>query len=146
LIPPAILGNNYTKEATMAQEINNKESILDSLHIITRLKELEDMLAQATHTGKELDCHLVLELKQLREVDAQARKLNSNWQAGEILVHDEYFSTYAEQEAEAIKATWGNVPDIWPNNCKNKTELVDNLKKDCASIRFGESIYWLAKD
>jgi len=142
------------------------DNIIDSRHIIARLEELEDeydalkdslrdIVEDGSHTQEEIDdlksdidgfeTDYGDELKLLNEV-CKAGNNYSDWDYGETLIHEDYFTQYTE---ELIEETC-EMPDefnssTWPfKHMKiDYDEAADELKQDYGTIEADGNTYYI---
>jgi hypothetical protein len=136
----------------MNREISNTDSIIDSRDVIARIEELKDEWIDATESEVHPDelvmseedwqvglgvdgAHELLALLALQdEADC-----TPDWQYGETLIHEDYFTTYVEELLVDI----GYLPDDLPSFIHIDWErTADDLKVDYFEVEFdGETFY-----
>ena len=125
------------------QEISNGDDIIDSRDVIKRLGELEDDLgalmydlekAEGKHEKEKAQEALdewneenLKELEALRSLVEQAEGYG-DWEFGETLIHDSFFTDYARELAEDIGALKDN--SGWPSNCIDWDQAAEELQQD----------------
>jgi hypothetical protein len=137
--------------------INNLQDIIDSRDVIERIEELEDEFSICPHCGEGLhngdgiaevcpDCEQPTEfdteeLDALRSLAEEAEGYAADWQHGEALIRDSYFTEYAQELAEDC----GMVSDdtAWPNNCIDWEQAAEELKQDYTCVSFDGVDYWI---
>lgn len=118
----------------MTNAINNYADIIDSRDVIARIEELQDDDNRSEEEEQELAA-----LLKLAKEGAEA---NSDWEYGETLIRDTYFSAYAQELAEDC----GDIPRDrlnWPLSCIDWQWAARELKYDYAQINFDGITYWL---
>lgn len=135
----------------MRQDINNDQDVLDSRDIIERIDELEteleDVLEEAGITKQEIDEAEHIEavdiLEELEPLKALAEEGGGSpdWQYGEGLIRDSYFTEYAEQLADDIGAIDSDAR--WPLNHINWDAAAEDLKQDYFEVDYDGVIYWI---
>lgn len=116
-------------------EIGN--DILDSRDVIERIDALIE--------DKELEILTDNEAAELEALEALRDELQSycpDWQYGEALILESYFTEYAEQLAEDIGAI-DTRNTTWPGRHIDWKAAAEELKQDytCAEIRYNGSTY-----
>lgn len=128
----------------MTTDFNNYSDIMDSRDVIARITELQDELedAEAYKTMKEDDEYKEEkeELTALLSL-AEEGEASPDWQYGETLIRDSYFTEYAQQLAEDIGAI-GN-DNHWPLMFIDWEAAADCLKYDYISVDFDGQEYWI---
>lgn len=119
----------------MSKEISNTDDVIDSRDVIARIEELE-----AEDVGM-LPADEFSELWALKALADEASGYAADWQYGEMLIHDDYFETYAQELAEEIGAV---DPEAgWPLNRIDWESAADDLKIDYTSVEFDGETYWI---
>lgn len=115
---------------------SNSDDVIDSLNLITRLKELES----------DQDCGIWLdkedweELKTLRELTEEAEGYASDWKYGETLVRESYWVDYVREMLEDC----GDIPRDLPSYIAIDWEqTAENIKVDYATVEFGGVDYYI---
>jgi len=129
----------------------NTDDVLDSRDIIARIEYLNEFLCDLpdnTTAGtydpdedKNGDRSIaVTERDDLRELERQCESYAADWQYGETLIHEDYFTEYAEQLVKDI----GDMPDNIPRYLVIDWEATaENLKSDYAAIDFSGETYYI---
>ena len=112
----------------MSSPILPGQDIIDSRDVIERLIELRD--------DPDLD---IAEYNALRELDREGEQYSEDWEYGATLIHENYFTQYAEDLANDI----GEVSDAWPFSCIDWDEAAELLKQDYTEVQFGEETYYV---
>ena len=115
----------------MKNEISNNEDIIDSRDIIERIEELEN--------DEELDDMDKDELKMLKDLAKQG--YSSDWEYGEKLIRDTYFTDYAMEMAYDIGAV--DPKANWPTNCIDWEQAARELQMDYSIIDYDGVDYWI---
>lgn len=133
--------------------ICNTDDIIDSRDIIDRIEELEDLCAN--NDGEELapdengeveydGVNLTSEYEELitlREVAKQGEQVADDWEHGEAMIHEDYFTEYAEELADDIGAIDANAS--WPLCCIDWDAAAEQLKVDYDEIDFDGHTYYI---
>lgn len=120
----------------MAREVFNTDDVIDSRDVIERIEELEESVNDGeTLTSEERD-----ELEALRRL-AQQGEHCGDWEYGEALIRDSYFTDYARELADDI----GSLPAeiSWPCCHIDWEAAARALKMDYTSLDFGGVTYWV---
>jgi hypothetical protein len=80
-------------------------------------------------------------LKALQALADEASGYAPDWQYGEALIRDSYFTEYAQELAEDIGAV--NCDASWPNQYIDWERAADALKADYTSVDFDGVDYWV---
>lgn len=118
-------------------DISNTADIIDSRDIIERIEELEaEYDAEAFETN--LDDDEEAELLVLKCLAEEAENCCA-WADGETLIHDNYFTKYAEQYAEDIGAV--GTEDQWPLSHIDWEAAAEDLKQDFSTVDYDGATY-----
>lgn len=124
--------------------IDNGQDVIDSRDVIERIAELEsikedtDQIVDGVNTWEDSeDAH---ELKTLQAL-AEEASASPDWQYGEGLIRDSYFTEYAEQLADDIGAIDSKA--TWPLNHIDWDAAADALKQDYMEVDFDGVSYWI---
>lgn len=129
----------------MANEISNRDNIIDSRDVIARIEELEGELLnedgeidQDNEDGAYRDA--ASELGSLQRLADEAGH-SPDWQYGETLIRDSYFEDYAQELAEDI----GDIDRDarWPHNCIDWERAARELQMDYSAVDFDGVTYWI---
>jgi hypothetical protein len=139
------------------EEIRNTQDIIDSRDVIARIEYLEDLKTAAEEdedaettlmsdgeevkTNADFDTDEYEELKALQALADEASGYAPDWQYGEALIRDSYFTEYAQELAEDIGAV--NCDASWPNQYIDWERAADALKADYTSVDFDGVDYWV---
>jgi len=132
-------------------DFSNTDDVLDSRDIIARIEYLNDFLidlpddvTDATYdpdedrNGDRSDA--IREREKLRDLERQAENYAGDWAYGETLIHEDYFTEYAEQLVKDI----GDMPDNIPRYLVIDWEATaENLKADYTAIDFSGETYYI---
>lgn len=119
---------------------DNTDDIIDSRDIIARLADLEQQESEFLAGDDDaLDRMEDAELAYLRELAEEGRSL-PDWEHGETLVRDSYFTDYAQQLAEDIGAVQPGAS--WPNTCIDWERAAAELRMDYTPLTFDGITYW----
>ncbi|WP_454735415.1 hypothetical protein [Cupriavidus necator] len=106
--------------------------------------EAEDSLGDAERDLREAESEftedLQEELKVLRALADQGEGYG-DWSHGETLIHEDYFTKYAEQLADDIGAIDRNAR--WPLSHIDWEAAANELKTDYTSIEFDGETFWM---
>jgi hypothetical protein len=140
--------------STLEERVNNDQDIIDSRDLIARIEELEGEIAELEEERDELGEERIdrideirgeleimkADLKALKEFASEA-EYSPDFEYGETLIRDSYFTEYAQQLAEDIDAIPRNAG--WPMQFVDWEAAADALKQDYRSCEFDGSIYWI---
>lgn len=122
----------------MTTEINNTDDIIDSRDVIARIEELTESIAAYENPEGDLEAHdaMIAEKEELALLEALAKQGEGygDWEYGETLVRESYFTEYAQELAEDIGAIKADA--TWPNNCIDWDQAARELKMDYTTITF----------
>lgn len=151
----------------MPRDISNNEDVLDSRDIIARIEELEGerddfytFCGCGTLAAPDPDCdkcggstqepnptawaqHVpddAAELAALSKLAEEAEQYADDWQHGETLIRDSYFTDYAQELCEDI----GDIPKNLPPYIHIDWEATArNIQMDYTSVDFDGVTYWV---
>jgi antirestriction protein len=109
---------------------SNTDDVIDSRDVIERIAELE-----LESAGRYYDARLRI----LRELAAEGEQL-ADWEYGETLIRDSYFTEYARELAEDIGAVSSDAS--WPLYCIDWERAARELRMDYTSVDFDGVTYW----
>lgn len=117
--------------------ISNKDDIIDSRDVIARIAEIEDEngLAPALDDPDRNEYDTLVALRD------EAASYALDWEYGEALIRDSYFTEYAEQLADDIGAIDRNAG--WPLCCIDWDAAAEMLKQDYTCVDFDGVDYWI---
>jgi hypothetical protein len=136
----------------MARDVDNSQDVIDSRDVIARIEELQaerDACVLGAPDGTETPDpegwagnfpEEAAELAALESLAEEAEGYAADWQHGEALIRDSYFTEYAEQLAEDC----GMIKEgaTWPNNCIDWERAARELQMDYTSVDFDGVTYW----
>jgi hypothetical protein len=85
------------------------------------------------------DQEIVEEFLRLRALDEQGEATGGDWQFGETLIREEYFTEYAEGYAEDIGAIDRDAR--WPNTHIDWEAAAADLRQDYSEVKYGNETY-----
>ena len=122
--------------------ITNYDDVIDSRDVIARIEELEsemeDLEGQELENWKE---DYQDELDSLKALAEEAEG-SPDWEYGETLIRDSYFTEYAEELCKDI----GEIPKELPWYIANHIDwdgVASELKQDYMSVDFDSVEYWI---
>ena len=122
--------------------ITNYDDVVDSRDVIARIEELEsemeDLEGQELENWKE---DYQDELDSLKALAEEAEG-SPDWEYGETLIRDSYFTEYAEELCKDI----GEIPKELPWYIANHIDwdgVASELKQDYMSVDFDGVEYWI---
>jgi hypothetical protein len=123
-------------------EITSTADVIDSRDVIARIDELQDEFAEfQDDEARQAWCdEFGAELESLKTLAIQCEGYG-DWQHGEALVNDGYFTRYAEQLAEDVCSVDPNA--AWPYNHINWESAAEQLKDDYMSVDFDGTTFWM---
>jgi antirestriction protein len=120
----------------LAKDISNSDDIIDSRDITARIAELTALTEPDEYDAEEL-----VKLKALEEA---AKEYTTEWESGEALIRDTYFTDYAQEEAYDLGTVSRNLE--WPTAFIDWEAAADNLKIDYAEVDFDGETYWIRQN
>ena len=123
----------------MKNEISNHDDMIDSRDIIERIEELENM--SLDEDGNGLDEDETKELEILYALQKEGEDYSSDWEYGETLIRDTYFTDYAMEMAYDIGAV--DPKANWPANCIDWEQAARELQMDYSIIDYDGIDYWI---
>lgn len=150
----------------MKRTISNCDDLIDSRDVIARISELTDErddLRQAIDDAEEVadvddpksmeaakaarialgeweESDEGLELAALLSLQEDAE--GGDWEYGETLIKDDYFTEYAEELARDIGAVDRDT-DKWPYNHIDWEAAAEELKQDYTCVNYDGVDYWI---
>lgn len=127
----------------MKKEINSSCDIIDSRNVIERIEELEaerDEFESDEEKDAWNESEEGTELRILLDLAGQGEGC-ADWQYGETLIRDSYFTTYAQELAEDIGAIGKDL--AWPGNCIDWEQAASELQQDYSAIDFDGTTFWI---
>ena len=129
-------------------DVNNTQDVLDSRDVIARIDELSDELdggaiddETSTFMVDGVDCDEEHEELEALKALAEEASGSPDWQYGETLIRDSYFTEYAEELANDIGAVDANAQ--WPMSFIDWDAAAEALKQDYMSVDFDGVEYWI---
>lgn len=113
-------------------QVDNTQDLLDSRDVIARIAELEEQESRSEDDQAELDALNAL---------ANDADCSPDWEYGETLIRDSYFTEYAQDLAEDIGAIGRDVQ--WPLMYIDWDAAAESLKMDYMSVEFDGVDYWI---
>ena len=120
-------------------DISNTDDMIDSRDIIARIADLESPYDAENGLDNISDGERD-ELLALKTLAEEAENV-CEWEDGETLVHDNYFTKYAEQYAYDIGALNGE--PHWPLNRIDWEAAASDLRQDYSSVDFDGVTFWV---
>lgn len=125
----------------MYTTVTNSENIIDSRDVIERLGELETELEYLREGEMEVDEDVQEEYDMLRAFADEGEMNCEDWDHGEMLIHESYFTEYAEELAQDLYGA-DIVDAVWPYNHIDWDEAAEALKQDYSELDFGGQTYY----
>ena len=117
---------------------------VDNTSVMTMDREeiaaLENAVELAKDALSDWDADNADELKALKALADEAGS-SPDWEYGESLIRDSYFTEYAQQLADDTGAIDRNAN--WPVNCIDWEQAAEQLKADYFSVDFDGETYWI---
>ena len=126
-------------------EISEYDDIIDSRDVIARISELEserdEVMSDGAHDGiVAFEEDYGYELETLRAFASEGADSCANWEHGETLIRDSYFTTYAQELAAAVRAIDANAS--WPLTHIDWEAAARELQTDYTELTFRGVSYW----
>lgn len=130
---------------------NLHSDVIDSRDIIKRIDELEGIknsMQQDVDEGKASGSELALwlqgeeseELNELKELAEEASQYSIDWEYGETLIHEDYFTEYCME----ILKDCGDLPrDIYWYIVIDEEATAENLKSDYVELELDGKTYYM---
>ena len=112
------------------------DDVIDSRDVISAIEELESELEDGDISAGDLEL-----LENLKALADEAHGYASDWTYGETLIHEDYFTTYAQELAEDIGAV--NSDQSWPNSCIDWDQAARDLQMDYTACEFDDATYYV---
>lgn len=131
-------------------DFNNQSEVIDSRDVIARIEELtaeRDEYVSGAPDGTETPApelwaednpELARELDSLEKLASQGEDYAPDWEHGETLIHNDYFTAYCE---ELVKDTADLPKGIPPYIVIDWQATADNLRVDYTEIDFDGEAY-----
>lgn len=130
--------NLRTAEASLAEvdaDDENFEDLTDEVDEATEEVEVQQELLD------DWDRDYGDELKALKAFAEEAEGYCEDWRHGATLIHQDYFTEYAEQLADDLGGV--NRESTWPNNHIDWEAAADDLRQDYTAVEFDGTTYWV---
>ena len=119
--------------------MNNRPTKYDDIIDSRDVDEAIEELRYASRLDKDEKDYLY----SLYSLRREARDYCADWDYGESLVRDSYFTQYAKELAEDIGAVDSNVNSSnWPLYCIDWDQAAHDLKMDYTAVEFDDVTYW----
>lgn len=118
--------------------IKNTDDTIDSRDVIERIEELETL-----GNDGDLDSDEAEELRQLRSLAEEAES-SPDWQYGETLIHEKYFTTYTDElisDCYPIPKEMESGEWPWRHMSIDYESAAKELKQDYFEVDFGGETY-----
>lgn len=138
----------------MARTISNSDDVIDSRDVIERIATLKDEITEAGLDPENLPKSGSIEeedvawqvLEVIEELEALLSLANEgeqspDWEHGEALIRDSYFTEYAQELASDIGAISSDAQ--WPLNHIDWDAAAEALKRDYMEVDFDGEVYWI---
>lgn len=113
------------------------DDVIDSRDVIAAIEELTRMRDEG---DEDFDDYDATTLAGLEAFAAEASDYCADWEFGEVLVRDSYFTDYAQQLAEDLGLIDDNAR--WPATCIDWEQAAQELRTDYTSAEFNGTTYW----
>lgn len=140
--------------------IDGRTDIIDSRDVIDRIEELEAYFGEEiTEKETELDpddadlieklgidfsdADDLRELLQLVALANEASNYTPDWNYGEVLINDDYFTEYAQELAEDLGLYPAENSSSWPLYCIDWDRAAEDLKMDYSQVEFDGHTFWV---
>ena len=128
----------------MTHTISNSDDVIDSRDVIERIEELSNARDEAAEAGDEAvaswEQEYGDELKALESLADEASG-SPDWEHGESLIRDSYFTQYAKEFANDVGRVSGDME--WPLCHIDWEAAAEDLQQDCTSVDFDGVTYWI---
>lgn len=111
------------------------DDVIDSRDVIAAIEELRE--------ERDLDPEAFIEQADLDALEELAEEAEGSpdWQYGETLIRESYFTDYARELAEDIGAIQSDAQ--WPNYCIDWERAARELQQDYMSVEFNGVTYFI---
>ena len=129
----------------MTRTISNFDDLIDSRDVIARIEELTEARdafdEEHGATGwQEVHADEAEELAILEALAEEGKSCAPDWEHGETLIRDSYFTEYAQELLEDC----GDLPKNLPHYIQIDWEATArNIRMDYTPIEFGDVTYWI---
>lgn len=128
----------------MTHTISNSDDMIDSRDVIERIEELSNARDEAAEGGDEAVSSWEQEYgDELKAIESLADEASGSpdWEHGEALIRDSYFTEYAEQFANDVGRVSGDME--WPLCHIDWEAAAEDLQQDYTSVDFDGVTYWI---
>ena len=115
--------------------------VTDSRDIIARIERVESDLEQARVDGDDTT-DLEVELKALEAFAEGASEYAPNWYYGERIIHEDYFTQYAQELSDELSLGDGAMAQ-WPFTHVDWEAAAAALKQDYNEVEFEGEVYYI---
>lgn len=123
--------------------ISNTDDVIDSRDVIKRIEALEAApLGNSDYDGRPLTEQEANELVTLKALASEAADYAPDWEYGETLIRDSYFTDYARELADELGMTADSTIQ-WPFTCIDWDQAARELRMDYTAVQFGDVTYWV---
>lgn len=126
-----------------ASELSNRADVIDSRDVVERIEELQELLDDADGGIEKADDYDEEreELDALQVLAEEAAQYAPDWLHGEMLIHEDHFSDYAEEFAREVSGVPSDTFDRWPFDCIDWSWAAEQLKQDFVPVDFDGETY-----
>lgn len=121
--------------ATKIIEITNRDNVIDSRDVISRIEYLESEVESSPE-----DEEVKTELATLEALAEEASGYSEDWRHGATLINDNYFTKYAEELCKDCGDLPQNIPWYividWEETAKH-------IQADYSAVDFDGETYWI---
>ena len=128
----------------MTSTISNSDKVIDSRDVIDRIEYLTSERDDATEDGGKAIAAWEQEYgDELKALEALAEEASESpdWEHGETLIRDSYFTQYAEEFANDVGRVSGDME--WPLCHIDWEAAAEDLQQDYTSVDFDGVTYWI---
>jgi hypothetical protein len=133
-------------------DISNLDDVIDSRDVIARIEELREEIKEIE--GEDFDAAKVAigeiddpvpgelreELTKLEALAAEASGYAPDWEHGETLIRDSYFTDYAEELCKDCGALPRDIPHYIEIDWE---KTADNIRVDYTEVDYDGVSYWI---
>lgn len=123
-------------------EISNHDEVIDSRDVIGEIEALRSNLAEFGPDDEMAETWQEA-LKALESLADQASDYASDWEYGETLIRDSYFTEYAQELADDLGYMSGSTAEQWPFTCIDWEAAARDLLMDYSAVDFDGVTYWI---
>jgi len=128
----------------MTNTISNSDNVIDSRDVIDRIEHLTSERDDAVEEGGDAIAAWEQEYgDELKALEALADEASgaADWEHGESLIRDSYFTQHAEELANDIGRVNGDLE--WPLCHIDWEAAAEDLQQDYTSVDFDGVTYWI---